>query len=74
MTPTEIVASESFIRCGGRCECSLTACGHVGRCTKPLHWEQRGSAWDIYPLDEPDRDNSLAYLVLCADCLATWRG
>lgn len=72
MSISEQVISEAFIRSGGQCECHLRTCGHVGRCGKKLHWEQRGATWEIQLLDEKEPNDPLSYLMLCGDCAATW--
>lgn len=34
---------EAWKRAGGRCECERKNCGHIGKCNKELHWDQRGN-------------------------------
>jgi len=32
----ESVTEEAWERAGGKCECTLISCAHIGRCNKPL--------------------------------------
>jgi 5-methylcytosine-specific restriction endonuclease McrA len=37
----QTVKDAAYRRAGGRCECTRTSCGHIGRCPRPLSagWE-----------------------------------
>lgn len=72
MAAKEQVISQAFIRSGGRCECNLRCCGHNGRCSKVLHWEQQGATWEVQTLNDDDPDDPLSYLLLCSACSAAW--
>jgi hypothetical protein len=73
VTFTEQKIREAFERTGGRCECNLGVCGHPRKCGAQLEWEARGVQWDVEVLDAEGEDDSLSLVVLCADCLKTWR-
>lgn len=56
---------EALIRARGRCECSLSGCGHYGRCIRPL----TEGHWDIRLLNPGGPDTLENVQAVCEECV-----
>ncbi len=50
-------------RAGGRCECTMTVCGHKGRCTTQLT-----SGWEAHHRSAEGPDNLGNLTAMCVPC------
>jgi len=76
MVFSEETVKAAWQRAGGRCECTRTTHGHIGRCNKLLSWENRGresgrGAWETHhktSVQSGGYDTFSNCEILCWDC------
>ena len=64
---------QAWQRSGGRCECTRSTQGHVGRCGVRLGWEARGhekvlGGWEAHHVAAGGPDTLSNCEVLCIPC------
>lgn len=73
MSFTQETINQAWLRAGGRCECTLKKCGHIGRCNKQLDPQNKipGKQWHTHHIVSQDADGSddlSNCLILCVPC------
>jgi len=75
MAFSDSVVLDAWKRAGGKCECTRTTHGHVGRCNKQLVWENRGrdgrGCWEAHhktSVAAGGSDSLSNCEILCFDC------
>ncbi len=64
MAVSEETKKELYRRAGGRCECTMSVCGHSGRCTRSLI----PGYWDAHHRNANDPDTLSNLIAMCATC------
>jgi hypothetical protein len=64
MAVSQAVRQEIHQRANGRCECTMTVCGHRGRCTTGLH----SPHWDAHRRNANGPDTAGNLTAMCATC------
>ncbi len=70
MAFSEEVVAQAWQRAGEKCECVITAHGHIGRCYRKLVWANRGregpDAWETHHINSQDTLSNCE--ILCWNC------
>ena len=63
-TPTDAVQDEVWKRAGGKCECTMTTCGHMDRCNVALEAHK----WHMHRLTAGGAYVASNIRALCIPC------
>ena len=69
----ESVVEQAWTRSGGKCECTQTTHGHIGKCNKILYkWRrgERGSiyCWEAHSVSSSHLPTVSDCQIICCDC------
>jgi len=64
MAVSEAVRQELYRRAGGRCECTMTVCDHLGRCSRLL----AAPYWDAHHNAAGGPDTASNLTAMCGTC------
>jgi hypothetical protein len=63
MSAPQQLRDELYRRAGGKCECKMAACPHVGRCNAMLRGE-----WEVHRLNAGGPYSASNCIAMCQSC------